>query len=94
MTQEAFNQILEAAHHGNVFAQTALEIMLCDGKVVQQNREHGLGWLRNAAQCKCLLARETFDEYLQQTSPPSPLHDNVMDDTIDYELELNNLIGV
>lgn len=54
MTQEAFNQIIEAARHGNVFAQTALGIMLCEGKFVQLNREHGLGWLKNATQCNCL----------------------------------------
>ena len=45
MTQEAFNQIIEAARHGDVFAQTALGIMLCEGKIVQPNRDHGLGWL-------------------------------------------------
>ena len=38
MTQEAFNQIIEAARHGDVFAQTALGIMLCEGKIVQPNR--------------------------------------------------------
>lgn len=46
MTQEAFNQIIEAARHGDVFAQTALGIILCEGKIVQPNLEHGLGWLK------------------------------------------------
>ena len=65
MTQEAFNQIIEAARHGDVFAQTALGIMLCEGKIVQPNREHGLGWLKNAAQCNCLWARDAYAEYSQ-----------------------------
>lgn len=63
MTQEAFNQIIEAARHGDVFAQAALGIMLCEGKIVQPNREHGLGWLKNAAQCNCLWARDAYAEY-------------------------------
>lgn len=63
MTQEAFNQIIEAARHGDVLAQTALGIMLCEGKIVQPNRDHGLGWLKNAAQCNCLWARDAYAEY-------------------------------
>lgn len=74
MTQEAFNQIIEAARHGDVFAQTALGIMLCEGKIVQPNREHGLGWLKNAAQCNCLWARDAYAEYSQpQNHHHSPL---------------------
>lgn len=95
MTQEAFNQIIEAARHGDVFAQTVLGIMLCEGKVVQQNIDSGLGWMKNAAQCNCLWAREAYVEYSQSQS--QSLHPSASDASvshIDYEQELNNLIGL
>lgn len=95
MTQEAFNQIIEAARHGDVFAQAALGIMLCEGKIVQPNREHGLGWLKNAAQCNCLWARDAYAEYSQpQNQPSQSSASNGMTDNTDYEQELNNLIGL
>ena len=95
MTQEAFNQIIEAARHGDVFAQAALGIMLCEGKIVQPNREHGLGWLKNAAQCNCLWARDAYAEYSQpQNQPSQSSASNGMADNTDYEQELNNLIGL
>ena len=95
MTQEAFNQIIEAARHGDVFAQTALGIMLCEGKIVQPNREHGLGWLKNAAQCNCLWARDAYAEYSQpQNQPSQSSASNGIADNTDYEQELNNLIGL
>ena len=95
MTQEAFNQIIEAVRHGDVFAQTALGIMLCEGKIVQPNRDHGLGWLKNAAQCSCLWARDAYAEFSQRQNQPSQSSaSNGMADNTDCEQELNNLIGL
>ena len=54
MTKDAIDQIFDRARHGDVFAQTLMGQILCEGKYVQQDRQNGIGWLRNAAQCNCL----------------------------------------
>ncbi len=64
MTKDAIDQIFDRARHGDVFAQTLMGQILCEGKYVQQDRQNGVGWLRNAAQCNCLYARELISEYL------------------------------
>ena len=64
MTKDAIDQIFDRARHGDVFAQTLMGQILCEGKYVQQDRQNGIGWLRNAAQCNCLYARELINEYL------------------------------
>lgn len=100
MTQEAVNQIVDAASHGDVFAQTALGKMLCDGDVVQQNEEYGIGWLRNAAQYNCLWARDLLQEYSMkqaqgnQKSPNDNCQVAAQNRDGDYSLELNRLIGL
>ena len=43
MTQETFDQIVSSARRGDVFVQAVLGKMLCEGKVVHKNLEHGLG---------------------------------------------------
>ncbi len=94
MTQEAFNQIINSARHGDVFAQAVLGNLLCEGKVVQKNMEHGIGWLRNAAQCNCLWAKELLEEYSCSAPSSSPQNHSRQRNDIDYEQELNNLIGL
>lgn len=91
MTQETFDQIVNSARCGDVFAQAVLGKMLCEGKVVQKNLEHGLGWLRNAAQCGCLWAKELNEEF----SCPDRHHANTHQECgVDYVQELNNLVGL
>lgn len=92
MTQETFNQIIDSARHGDVFAQAVLGNLLCEGKVVQKNIEHGLGWLNNAAQCNCLWAKEMYDEYSKNGYQSSPSQSQQAE--VDYRQELNNLIGL
>lgn len=94
MTQETFNQIINSARHGDVFAQAVLGNLLCEGKVVQKNMEHGIGWLRNAAQCNCLWAKELLEEYSRPISSSSRQNHPQQGSDIDYEQELNNLIGL
>lgn len=100
MTQEAFNQIVEAARHGDVFAQAALGTMLYEGKVVQQNMEYAVGWLRNAAQCNCLWARDVLQEMniaqVNGGTATSNVRPNNSRDTndIDCSHELNQMIGL
>lgn len=92
MTQETFNQIIDSAQHGDIFAQTVLGNLLCEGIVVQKNMEHGLGWLRNAAQCNCLWAKELYEEFSNKERQNSQYQPQRND--IDYRQELNNLIGL
>ena len=46
MTKDAIDQIFDRARHGDVFAQTLMGQILCEGKYVQQDRQNGIGWLR------------------------------------------------
>ena len=52
MTQEALNQILDRARHGDVTAQVVLGQLLCEGRDVKQDISNGLAWLNKAAQTK------------------------------------------
>lgn len=105
MTKEAIDQIFDRARHGDVFAQTLMGQILCEGKYVQQDRKNGIGWLRNAAQCRCLYANELINEYLgapmqggpvtPQSAGPVQQVGNVGDSSnVDYLAELNSLIGL
>jgi len=100
MTQEAFNQIVESARRGDVFAQAILGSMLYEGKVVQQNIEHAVGWLRNAAQCNCLWARDILQEMsVTQTNGGNVQGRSTANETsetnqIDCALELSRMIGL
>lgn len=103
MTKEAIDQIYDRARHGDVFAQALMGQFLCEGKYVQQNVDHGIGWLQNASKCNCLYAKELINDYLnmgnqnndsqssinQHNSQP---HNN--DRNVDYIAELNSLIGL
>lgn len=100
MTKDAIDQIYDRARHGDVFAQTLMGQILCEGKYVQQDRQNGIGWLRNAAQCNCLYAKELINELLS-----APMQGTVNDsrgiqqasvakDGVDNLAELKSLIGL
>lgn len=105
MTKDAIDQIFDRARHGDVFAQTLMGQILCEGKYVQQDRQNGIGWLRNAAQCNCLYARELINEYLStpmqgqvctlQSSNSNQLANSTENNPdIDNLAELKSLIGL
>ena len=102
MTKEAIDQIFNQARHGDVFAQALMGQILIEGKYVQEDRTNGIGWLRNAAQCNCLYARDLLGDELSRPFQPNGQHqgvgrqqqDNGMADDHDYMVELNNLIGL
>ena len=95
MTKDAIDQIYENARRGDVFAKTLLGQILCEGRYVVQDRKNGLGWLRDAAQCNCLYAKELVNEYLS-----SPISSNTGETTnnqssmVDSSAELKSLIGL
>lgn len=91
MTQETFDQIVNSARRGDVFAQAVLGKMLCEGKVVQKSLEHGLGWLRNAAQYNCLWAKELYDEF---SNPDKQQTSTIHECSEDFVQELNSLVGL
>ena len=93
MTKEAIDQIFDRARHGDLFAQILMGQILCEGKYVQPDRQNGIGWLRNAAQCNCLYAKELINEYL---SSPMQGGDNAVGNSsnIDNLAELRSLIGL
>ena len=101
MTKDAIDQIYDRARHGDVFAQALMGQILCEGRYVQQDRQNGIGWLRNAAQCKCLYAMELVNDYLnesRQVQTNTPQRINVSPQTSTQELdnlaELKSLIGL
>lgn len=100
MTKDAIDQIFDRARHGDVFAQALMGQILCEGKYVQQDRQNGIGWLRNAAQCNCMYAKELINELLS-----APMQGAVNDsrgiqqagaakDGVDNLAELKSLIGL
>lgn len=100
MTKDAIDQIFDRARHGDVFAQVLMGQILCEGKYTQQDRQNGIGWLRNAAQCNCLYARELINEYIAVTTPVQPSSGGVTSlqsgntSDVDNIAELNSLIGL
>lgn len=103
MTREAIEQLFDRARQGDVTAQALVGQLFLEGKYIQVNRENAIGWLRNAAQCGCLYARELLNEMLSQPFNPNGQHrdrqdtqpDNVqVADDHDYMAELNELIGL
>ena len=100
MTKEAIDQIYNQARHGDVFAQALMGQILMEGKYVPEDRTNGIGWLRNAAQCNCLYARDLLGDELSKPFLPSaqqPIGNNQRDDSDsghDYMAELNSLIGL
>jgi len=100
MTKEAIDQIYNQARHGDVFAQALMGQILIEGKYVSEDRTNGIGWLRNAAQCNCLYARDLLSDELSRPFQPSaqqPSGNNQHDESDsghDYMAELNSLIGL
>ena len=95
MTKNAIDQIYDRARHGDVFAQTLMGQILCEGKYVQQDRQNGVGWLRNAAQCNCLFAKELINEYLSSpVSQDNKVQNEAVDNSVNNIAELNSLIGL
>jgi SpoVK/Ycf46/Vps4 family AAA+-type ATPase len=91
MTQEAINQILDRARHGDVTAQVVLGQLLCEGKDVKQDVANGLAWLQNAAQCNSIWARELIQQYQAERSGAT---DVSAEEHHDYLAELHSLVGL
>ena len=91
MTQEAINQILDRARHGDVTAQVVLGQLLCEGKDVKQDVANGLAWLQNAAQCNSIWARELIQQYQAERSGTT---DVSAEEHHDYLAELHSLVGL
>ncbi len=100
MTKEAIDQIYDRARHGDVFAQTLMGQILMEGRYVPEDRTNGIGWLRNAAQCNCLYARDLLGDELSRPFQPNDQQrgrSNQAGNTgsdHDYMAELNSLIGL
>ena len=102
MTKDAIDQIYDRARNGDVFAQALMGQILMEGKYVPVDRTNGIGWLRNAAQCNCLYARDLLNDELsrpfqpngQQQGAGQQQQNNRMADDHDYLAELNSLIGL
>lgn len=102
MTKEAIDQIFNQARHGDVFAQALMGQILMEGKFVQTDRTNGIGWLRHAAECNCLYARDLLNDELSRPFQPNGQQQDDgqqqlgrdMIDGHDYMAELNSLIGL
>lgn len=91
MTQEAINQIIDRARHGDVTAQVVLGQLLCEGKDMKQDMSNGLAWLNNAAQCNSIWAKELIQQYQKVGRDSDEL---VKEDNRDYLAELHSLVGL
>lgn len=103
MTKEAIDQIFDRAKHGDVTAQALVGQLFFEGKYIQANRDNAIGWLRNAAQCNCLYARDLLNDILSQSFNPNEQRQDGQSfqsnntpstDNHDYMTELNELIGL
>lgn len=103
MTKEAIEQLFDRARQGDVTAQALVGQLFLEGKYIQANRENAIGWLRNAAQCNCLYARDLLNDMLSRPFNPNGQHQDRQDtqpgnvqvaDNHDYMAELNGLIGL
>ena len=90
MTQEAINQILDRARHGDVTAQVVLGQLLCEGKDMKQDMSNGLAWLNNAAQCNSIWAKELIQQYQMGTANA----ECIKEDNRDHLAELHSLVGL
>jgi SpoVK/Ycf46/Vps4 family AAA+-type ATPase len=100
MTKDAIDQIFDRARHGDVFAQVLMGQILLEGKYVRADQVNGIGWLRNAAQCNCLYARDLLNDLSGKHPQPSRLADGNASGTgsntgsLNAMAELNSLIGL
>lgn len=101
MTKEAIDQIYDRARHGDVFAQALMGQILIEGKDVQKDIQNGIGWMKNAAQCNCLYAKEYLDDMRKNLMATSNQHESksnsaigIAHSDIDYSAELSSLVGL
>ena len=102
MTKEAIDQIYDRARHGDVFAQALMGQILIEGKDVQKDIQNGIGWMKNAAQCNCLYAKEYLDDMRKNLmATTSNQHESksnsaigMVHSDIDYSAELSSLVGL
>lgn len=101
MTKDAIDQIFDRARHGDVFAQVLMGQILIEGKDVQKDVQNGIGWMKNAAQCNCLYAKEYLDEMRRNLMATSNPQESKISSTaglsqpkIDYSAELSGLVGL
>lgn len=101
MTKEAIDQIYDRARHGDVFAQALMGQILIEGKDVQKDIQNGIGWMKNAAQCNCLYAKEYLDDMRKNLMATSNQHESksnsaisMVHSDIDYSAELSSLVGL
>lgn len=101
MTKGAIDQIFDRARHGDVFAQVLMGQILIEGKDVQKDVQNGIGWMKNAAQCNCLYAKEYLDEMRRNLMATSNQQESKISSTaglsqpkIDYSAELSGLVGL
>lgn len=96
MTKDAIDQIFNQARHGDVFAQALMGQLLLEGKYVHEDKDNGIGWLRNAAQCNCLYARDLIEEAMNRANNSKGQHQQQgrSAGNQDYMAELKSLIGL
>lgn len=90
MRKETIDQIYEYAKRGDMFAQTALGIILCEGRDIPQDMKNGMAWLKNAAN-SCMWAQDAITKFQQKGNRINTLSQQL---SVDYSLELNRLIGL
>ena len=75
--------------------------ILIEGKEVQKDVQNGIGWMKNAAQCNCLFAKEYLDEMRRSLMATTNQQESKISSTagslqpnIDYYAELSSLVGL
>ena len=75
--------------------------ILIEGKDVQMDVQNVIAWMKNAAQCNCLYAKEYLDKMRRNLMATSNKQESKINDTagtlqpnIDYSAELSGLVGL
>lgn len=68
MTKEVINQIFNQTQQGDVTAMAPVGQMFLEGKYIQADREKAIHFLRQAAGCNCLYARNILQDELHKSA--------------------------
>ena len=102
MTKDAIDQIFNRAQQGDVTAMALVGQMFLEGRYIKEDRTKAIHFLRKAAECNCLYARDLLQDELSKPFVPNGQQShqthqaNYGDDNEghDYMAELMGLIGL
>lgn len=71
MTKDAIDQIFNRAQQGDVTAMALVGQMFLEGRYIKEDRTKAIHFLRKAAECNCLYARDLLQDELSKPFVPN-----------------------